>query len=672
MSDNPQNSLPSGSVAYGDLYLAPDFSIWGGEATDKYRQLAKYSDIEDVNTNISLKQSLSEKNQPNGYAGLDSSGLIDPAKIHTSATARFCTDTEKAKWNSLVYNTTRSGAIAITDNTISAIFIREEGYEGEFRLTSDTVSPGTGSYNWNKITTAAGRIYQRVIQDGNFHVTWAGIKKDQSGTDTSGLLNTFMNEVVTAYKGGNIILEPGIYYGQEFTIPAYITVIGIEGQSKFRFKPSGNDAIDAAKYTVISQGSFSGLQNVTIDGNIGTSGNYAVGNGLQIVPDGNALRRNFTGLRIEGFAGYKVTPSGGPYGVNQNYSRTDISNGTGGHLLTGGNAIVISPGSGGGASSAELLMMNVRISMIDGMGIDMGAVTDSKFVNFWIGNCVNLGVRLGSNNGNCQFTNFKVYRCRILNPKDDFSTSTNKIIPHETTASTDSGAAIFTGAGHLVSNFEVQECGSYGIQIGNSAYSCSNSKFDVIVDGNGGYDSDAEASVQLDYKRYGVFLYNYFGITLNGVASDFRAKYTYPRQLRGVHVQQRKTFTTEASLVIGNYYRIKDISGGANFIPLQQAYASPSNAVGTVFQYRNQPGASVPSGVFGSGGVLEAVNDELMLNMIINDQYEQNQLTGPGYNLTNDGLNSSYTINGVYIKKSPNGTIYKMGVDNTGATVWTT
>jgi hypothetical protein len=671
MSDNPQNSLPTGSITYGDLYLAPDFSVWSGEVTDKYRQLAKYSDIQDVNTAIALKQSTSEKNQVNGYLGLDSSGLVDPAKIHTGTTARFCTDSEKAKWNSLVFNTTRSGAIAITDTTITALFIREQGYEGLFRLTTETVSPGTGSYNWNKITTASGRIYQRVIQDGNFHITWAGIQKNQSGTDVSSDINNFINQVVDAYGGGNIILEPGIYYGQGFIIPAYITIVGVQGLSKFRFKPSGDDSTDATKYTVISQGSFSGLQNVTIDGNTGESGVYAVGNGLQIIPDDSALRRSFVGLRVEGFAGYKASPTTGTYGVNKNYSRDDISNGTGGHLLAGGNAIVITPGSGGGASSAELLMMNVRISKVDGMGIDMGAVTDSKFIDFWIGNCVNLGVRLGSNNGNCQFTNFKVYRCRMLNPSDDFSTSTNKIIPHETTVSTDSGAVIFTGSGHQVANFEVQECGSFGIQIGNSSFSCSNSRFEITVDGNGGYDATADATTALNYKRYGVFLYNYYGIILNGVASDFRAKYTYPRQLRGVHVQTRKTFTTASSLVVGNYYRIKDTSGAADFTPLQQGYASPSNAVGTVFQYRNQPGASVPSGVFGSGGILEAVNDKLMLNMIINDQYEQDQLTGPGYNLDNDGLNSSYAINGSYIKKSPDGTIYKMGVSNTPSTTWT-
>jgi hypothetical protein len=99
---------------------------------------------------------------------------------------------------------------------------------------------------------------------------------------------------------------------------------------------------------------------------------------------------------------------------------------------------------------------------------------------------------------------------------------------------------------------------------------------------------------------------------------------------------------------VGGWYKVADNSGGADFSPLQVGLASPSNAVGFIFQARESgSGAGLAATTFGTGSLV-GVNDGLHMAATIVNQTEQDAGTGAGWNLTNDaGTLSAYIINGV-------------------------
>jgi hypothetical protein len=453
-------------------------------------------------------------------------------------------------------------------------------------------------------------------------------------------------DYVEGIGGGGVFIPNGNYRIRNVTVAAKCHLFGSgEEAVVLRFFPT-NNAADSTTWTLIVDGAYSSVSGLTIEGTV--SGNLKKGNGLKLVPDANGMNRSVQNVRIQNFSGYRAAPTGGTFGVNAEFARSDISDGAGAHLLAGGNGFQCETGS----SAWNLDVDHVTVHNYDGVGFNCGNISDSKITNVFVGGCTGPGFLLDQGNKNCQIHNVKVYRCNVLNPTASFATTLDYNYPHELTASAETiPAVVLTGANHFITNFEAQENGSSGFSLGSVTRGLFNSNLHLIADGNGGYDRDASAPTQADYRRYGILGRNYYAVNLMGVCDDFRAKFNLPRQLRGLHlIGTKPTFTSLGATASADWFKIQANSGGANFVPMQLGLASTSNAVGTVFQARTVFGSGYGAATFGSGGILEAVNDRLSADLVIINQYEQDQGTGTGYSVGADGSNSTLIVNGAIIR----------------------
>ena len=497
------------------------------------------------------------------------------------------------------------------------------------------------------VTSSGKRLKTKIlttITPENF-----GATGDGTTNDTIAIQNA-VDYLYSLERKGTLKFSAKVYKCREVEFKQRIDFIG-EAGTILRFYPSGDNSVDATRYVVKSTGAYGLIDNIIIDGFI-SSGVYAVGNGLFITPDSEGgLERKINNVRIEKFAGYKSgTIVGGSYGVNKNYAREDISDGSGSHLLIGGNGVVVDAVN---YSSWNLTFTNSNIQILDGDGFNGGTITDSKLNNLYIGQCVNRGFVLEKDNKNCHGSGIKVFLCRNLNPRGTFQENLDDLVPHETTLGADQdGAVVLTGANHVLS-IEVQENAGTGVKLGTSKYSLNNCYLNLIVDGNGGYNKDADSTTLANYRRYGILAVNYYKVMINGVCDDFRSKFLLPRQERGWHsIGAIPTFTNLGQIVTDNWYMIADNSGGADFTPLQKGLSSTSNVVGTIFQARANHGEALdPTTNFGTG-YLRAVNDFLFLNMVIINQREMDYNTGLGYSITNNGNNSLIQVNDKIVKST--------------------
>lgn len=443
--------------------------------------------------------------------------------------------------------------------------------------------------------------------------------------------------------GGTIELGPKIYAIRNWEVKYRIHVRGCGDATRLKFKPSGNDATDATSYVVRWTGYFSTLENFNITG-IQTSSNVAICNGLEIVVDPNGgFQRKLLNVKLSWFAGYKASPIGGTLGINSNYARADITDDLGNHLLTGGNGVVETYTSGG---PWELVVDGLDVKFCDGIGVNFNFITDSKITNMIIGGCVFRGLIL--NGANCEVDKTKVYLCNRLDVRRDGYTYMGDFNPHQASASYDQGAVQIGGQNHVIT-MEVQENASHGVYFGSLYWQCRGGRYNFVVDGNGATNADPTTAAA--YRRYGLFFINYYGTEVNVASDDLRAKDGWPRQLRAFSMVGSKITPTSLAFVTkGAFYRIKNNSGGADFTPLQLNYASPSNAVGTIFQARSVwPDPLDPTTNFGTGS-LEVPNGNSIITASILNQYEKDSGAGLGYDITFDAGDSIVTVNGKVIQ----------------------
>jgi hypothetical protein len=473
---------------------------------------------------------------------------------------------------------------------------------------------------------------------------------------------------LTSIGGGTLELGPKYYRIRDWVVPSFVYVQGCGDATHLMFAPSGNDANDATSYVVRWEGSVSTLDSFRIEGRNSANTAYLYGNGLLITSDARGYQRSMKSLKIFGFAGYKASVIGGTYGVNRNYARADITDDTGGHLLTGGNGLVAPTGS----SQWEMKIDGLQILYMDGIGVNFEFITDSKLTNIYIGSCAWRGLVLrGANN---EWDKVKVYLCNRLNVMDDFATTVSKVIPHQSTLAYDFGAVQLAGQNN-VGRMEVQENGSLGIYLGNPNTQFRGGMLDALVDGNGGFDLTVSPTVAAEYRRPGMLLINYYETDLRIVSEDLRSKDGYPRQSKALQTIVGKfSYSSLGTIAAGNFYRVKDNSGGADFIPLQLNYATTSNAVGFAFQARRlYPAPLDPATNFGTGS-LEVPNGNSLISIVVQNQYDKDQNIDGGYAITGDYGDSIVTVNGQIVK---NGTgtwdgaltqlgAYNLWVDATG------
>lgn len=589
---------------------------------------------------------------PDGaLATIYSDNGITPAAnpLTTDANGRFFFYAADGRYSLVIY-----GA-GLDPTTFSDISIAEELPPAIAADLANASDAAKGAALLGFLQAGAGAVGQTALAQLRVIVTPEnfGAAGDGIASDTTKLTSALA--YLTSIGGGTLILRAGAVYGvRDLTIPANIHVIGHGENSRFRFLPSGNDANDAASWAIHWTGANGSLVNFVIDGQYtGGSSSRRVGNGLRILADSNGLKRKISGIKITGFSGYKAGAVGGTFGVSRNFARADITDDAGNHLLTGGNGVKCD--TSGGAAAWELHVDGLVADTLDGIGCDWSNITDSTFSNVIAGNCVYRGwVETGANN---QRDRIKVYRSMMLNCRDDFNTSVNKIIPHQATVGADNLGTVLLAGQRLQGSMEAQENGSHGFCLGTRTQTLQHSTLCLTADGNGGIDGAADATTNDNYRRYGIFARSYFDVQLSGVCDDFRARYNFPRQLRGLHVISaagRSQITTTGEVTAATVYRIKANAGGADFTPMQIGVAAPSNAVGTVFAARQIFGASFPPAgtTFGSGGVIEPANDRLQASLMIANQYEQDQGTGPGYSVTGDNGISHFVFNGAEIVHS--------------------
>lgn len=508
----------------------------------------------------------------------------------------------------------------------------------------DKIDTSTPDDSVTCIVTQTGIRLKRKI-DNHTPQIWGAIPDDN--LDDTPAIQRAIN-YLAANGGGNLSIPKGVFFVRNLNVKKSVHLSG-QGSAFtfFRFFRSSNQATDANTFAVRITGSYSSISDLTVDGYATDA--YSIGNGIEIVPDVWGLQRKLNRVRVENFAGYKASRIGGSFGVNKNFARADISDGQSNHLLIGGNAIVVNNTTS--FPAWELEMNSVNIYGCDGEGLNLGPASDSKFHNIYIGACVNRGLVLENDNKNNQFSNCKVYLCRLLNPNDSFVQKLDLIAPHEISLSTEYQAAVvITGANNQFKNFEVQENGSHGIMLGTTKYTANNCSIDCYVDGNGGYDKNESSTVRADYRRFGIILRNYYQIKITGIADDFRAKFLLGRQQRGFHVISSRQQATY--LQVDNWYRIGNVDGGANYSPIIQGQTGKSNTVGTIFQLRSNYNQVIPNYTSSSSSFLEAPNDFLNVDMLILNQYEQDSEGGLGYSLGPDGRSGTIKINGQIITPS--------------------
>lgn len=531
---------------------------------------------------------------------------------------------------------------AYTGDTTTIRIVSLSGIAGIFKWDSaDTTSADNGG---TIIVASNGKRWKRVF-DGAVQAEWFGVVADNGVTDNTVAINTACN-YVSSLGGGFLDFDSGYYGCRDVSVPGKVILRG-KGRmaTKLLFKPSGVDATDASSYVVKLNGDRNGLHSLGVTGRAAgaTLSSVAIGNGVRVDPVG--LLPDVQDVLVDYFAGYKASPAGGIYGVRQGFSRSDMTDDAGNYLLTGGNAWVTDSDD----AHSHYFIKKLEVMYCDGKGF-VGGLSNDSWIDVVIGFCGNVGLdfrgtTLGVTSNN-RFSG-KVYLCNVLNMMDSAASLRTTLIPNQATLGADYGAVILTGQRHDVTQLEVQENGSTGIQFGTLQHCISDTVIRVVADGNGGYIYGTDTTTRDNYRRPGARFFNYYNVTGVIDAADFRTRYGWGRQKTGLYVQGTSpTFNSVGTpnLTVGDWYRIIDNSGGADFTGAQVGVAAPSNAIGTVFQASlNNTVSGNPVITWGTG-VLQAVNDGLNITLIPTNNCDQMDTTGPGYFLGADGGNGSFYV----------------------------
>lgn len=472
-----------------------------------------------------------------------------------------------------------------------------------------------------------GAYYTRV---GVINLRDCGAGRGSTFNDT-----TLIQKACTYFP---VVYAPaGQYYVRDLVLPRAIEFYGCGYGTRFKFFSSSDTQADATNsYTIISDGAYSKIHDFLIDNNATPS------NGFLVKPSANdGIKREIYGIFINNITGYVPNPGTNGWGTTGNINRTNLTS------VIGGNGFVVEDSS---VAAWELDAHNIIITRCDGVGMDLGRITDSIVNSVWIGTCIKQGLLMNKNNANNTLDKFKVYLCRAVDRMQlTFAESIYKITPYSLSLAGDVGSVELVGPNHKISNFEIQECGSHGLQLGNTTFCFRNSTItNLLVDGNGGFDSTQDATTQAAYRRYGVLFVNYWMIDINGKATDFRAKVKAARQSKAFGFITPKPSTTN-SLVNNNVYRIKSVGAGTDFTKIQYL-ANTNNTVGFAFEARKSFSDSFDIvGTFGTGGSLEAPNDYLNIDLQIDGQYDADWGLSVGYELGGIYSNGNIKINGVSV-----------------------
>jgi hypothetical protein len=559
-------------------------------------------------------------------------------------------------------NLVSGGTVARTYFNFQAHQVSEPTATYEFRssaliVSSDSqsaqmISPFTGKniYYRRSITYVDGSTIVDGDADGIvtikkygvfFNVARSQVNMLDLGAATLADATALFTKVLTKIVNiGEVYCPEGFYRVRNLAIPTERVLRGSGEKTIFRMART-NDADNAEDYVIRSSGPFNEIRDLRIDGE------GLVGNGLLLVPGASTegFKRTNRNLIIGGFAGYVASPSGTGYGIAGNYARADLEN------VIGGNGVICQTAAFDFGSSWELLIDTIRISTCDGIGLDVGNSTDSKFLNIWIGDCIQGGFLMSRDNQNNQLSNIKVYRCRMPKIPIDFATSIHTLEPYSTSPSSTNAAVVLTGANNQIANIESQENGDNGFLIGTNNFSLRFSTvIGLVADGNGGIiEGDVNNA---DYRRSGVLFRNYFHIKVQGVSQDFRAKVNKPRQQLGFSISNTRPFISDfEDMRRGMWYKIKSVAGGADFTTIQGTdLLTKSNVVGFNFMACADFDDDLDilfDTAMGTGGELEAINDYLFLDIIVKDNFDQIANEGTGYVLgALPGDGSKITVNG--------------------------
>lgn len=291
--------------------------------------------------------------------------------------------------------------------------------------------------------------------------------------------------------------------------------------------------------------------------------------------------------------------------------------------------------------SGDVNICGLAVTNCAGQGINLTYVNDSKFSQLdirW-----NRGGGIYANCKNTHWSQTKVWFSCIDQAQ---GTSATRIIPRPTG---EVAAVIVAGSNQTFDSLEIQENACNGLQIGTSSFVAEGMSFNnLVVDGNGGYDStniEGNAARQRD----GVVFTNYYNIQIDGVADDFRQRTGRGRQKRAFAFDEPGTWDgstlTGGAVYREQWFRINNNSGNADFANLQLGMPSASNSVGTVFQAQSSGSGNPVPTAWGSGN-LKFANDVVALNMLVRNQQESVAGNGLGYSLNNAGKNGSFIVNG--------------------------
>jgi hypothetical protein len=447
------------------------------------------------------------------------------------------------------------------------------------------------------------------------------------------------NIIMKALTYNNVFLSKGIYNVRNLRV--------LEGQHLFangedailRFFSSGNSETDSTSWTVISEGKFSSIKNLRIDG----ANN--VGNGL-LIKQNDGYKRIITDIRIDNFKSYVGTLEGGTFGITGDKSKADIRNGLGGNMLQIGE-------NNNSSAAWELIMDNIRISSGEGIGVNIYRMTDSFLSRFIVGNICKRGFVTEFGIRNNKFKSMKIYRTSLLSITGGFDLSIGKIIPLlDSNGGFNDCAFYAVGENNIYDQIEIQENGSNGVCIGTNVYSLKNSSINgLIVDGNGGIDISDNNTVNAGYRRNGIVLNSYYKINIQGHINDFRTKINVCRQDKGIVTLTERVIINLANLERGGVYRIKTVGASGSFNAIQSdQLLSKSNAVGFTFTLSLdfEDKLSDIEASLGTGWELYLVNSFANIDVSIDNQYDQLQ-GNTGYDLADIGTNSIVRINNTVI-----------------------